>query len=50
MGVSWLMHAAQMDRAKATDAAQKCRAIVNPFGHLVDVLEKLEAAHRHARR
>jgi protein-tyrosine phosphatase len=45
-GVSWLMHAAEMDRATATAAAQQLRNVVNPFGHLVGILEKLEAAHQ----
>lgn len=45
-GVSWLMHAAQMDRATATAAAQQLRTVVNPFGHLVGILEKLEAAQQ----
>ena len=45
-GVSWLMHAAQMDRAEATAAAQRLRSVVNPFGHLVGILEKLEAAQQ----
>ena len=45
-GVSWLMHAAQMDRATATAAARQLRSVVDPFGHLIQILEKLEAAQQ----
>eukprot|EP01048_Picozoa_sp_COSAG05_P001801 COSAG05_NODE_63_length_22889_cov_41.986617_15_plen_202_part_00 len=44
-GVSWLMHVANMDQAAATAAAKAQRQVVNPFGHLLEILAKLESAH-----
>lgn len=43
-GVSWLMHAAEMDQAQATEAAKQLRQVVNPFGHLLGILGKLDQA------
>ena len=40
------MHAARMDRATATAAARQLRSVVDPFGHLIQILEKLEAAQQ----
>jgi protein-tyrosine phosphatase len=45
-GVSWLMHVAEMTRLQATKAAQQRRFVVDPFGMLVEILEKFEAAQR----
>eukprot|EP01047_Picozoa_sp_COSAG01_P033037 COSAG01_NODE_2414_length_7740_cov_10.011386_2_plen_234_part_00 len=43
-GVSWLMHAAEVDQATATSMAKALRPVVNPFGHLLTILAKLEEA------
>ena len=41
-GVAWIMHKTNLGVHDAIAAAKQCRPIVNPFAHLLELLEILE--------
>eukprot|EP00298_Acanthocystis_sp_HF-20_P008422 c17670_g1_i1.p1 GENE.c17670_g1_i1~~c17670_g1_i1.p1 ORF type:complete len:221 (+),score=94.20 c17670_g1_i1:264-926(+) len=49
-GIAFLMHACNLDFREARALAKKCRSVISPFSHLLEILVKLDNAHREAKK